>query len=111
MNRNRFGSLVYLGYEKAQFLFLLMSACFASSLPAGHAGQASSPDISASGSMMTGVEACPTKKELIQKTRTLQMPFIANNGQMDEQVRFYAKTFEQPAATTVNYFTGNDKSN
>ena len=35
----------------------------------------------------------PTKEALIQKTRTLQMPFIANNGQMDEQVRFYAKTF------------------
>ena len=35
----------------------------------------------------------PTKEALIQKTRTLQMPFIANNGQLDEQVRFYAKTF------------------
>ena len=35
----------------------------------------------------------PSKEEFIQKTQTLRMPFIANNGQMDEQVRFYAKTF------------------
>ncbi|MBF8277658.1 MAG: hypothetical protein HW390_2731, partial [Candidatus Brocadiaceae bacterium] len=93
MNRNRFGFLGYLGYEKALFLFLVMSICFASSLPMGNAGQASSPDISASGSMMTSGDVCPTKEELIQKTRTLQMPFIANNGQVDDQVRFYARTF------------------
>jgi hypothetical protein len=53
-----------------------MSACFASSIPAGQdtAGK-------------------PTKEELVKKTRTLQMPFIANNGQVDGQVAFYAKTF------------------
>jgi len=28
-----------------------------------------------------------------QKTKKLQIPFIANNGQVDEQVRFYANTF------------------
>src|SRR3990170_111494 len=33
------------------------------------------------------------KSELLQKTKKLQMPFIANNGQMDEKVKFYAKTF------------------
>jgi len=33
------------------------------------------------------------KAELAQKTQKLQMPFIANNGQVDEQVRFYANTF------------------
>ena len=33
------------------------------------------------------------KAEFAQKTQKLQMPFIANNGQVDEQVRFYAKTF------------------
>ncbi len=33
------------------------------------------------------------KAGFARKTRKLQMPFIANNGQMDEQVRFYAKTF------------------
>ena len=43
--------------------------------------------------VMTSGDACPTREELITKTKTLQMPFIANNGQMDEQVRFYAKTF------------------
>ncbi len=35
----------------------------------------------------------PSMEEFIQKTQTLRMPFIANNGQMDEQVRFHAKTF------------------
>ncbi|HLE87535.1 MAG TPA: hypothetical protein VI727_07700 [Candidatus Brocadiaceae bacterium] len=33
------------------------------------------------------------KSELLQKTKKLQMPFIANNGQMDEKVKFYANTF------------------
>src|SRR3989337_651186 len=35
----------------------------------------------------------PTSQEFKQKTANLQMPFIANNGQMDGQVKFYAKTF------------------
>src|SRR3989338_1611024 len=35
----------------------------------------------------------PTNQEFKQKTAKLQMPFIANNGQVDEQVKFYAKTF------------------
>ncbi|HJW85922.1 MAG TPA: hypothetical protein VJ440_04740 [Candidatus Brocadiaceae bacterium] len=65
-----------------------MSVCFASSLPAGKVGQASSPDI-----IMTSGDACPTREEIISKTRTLQMPFIANNGQVDGQVQFCAKTF------------------
>ena len=33
------------------------------------------------------------KASFAQKTRKLQMPFMANNGQVDEQVEFYAKTF------------------
>src|SRR3990167_1986315 len=33
------------------------------------------------------------KAEFAQKTKKLQMPFIANKGQVDEQVEFYAKTF------------------
>src|SRR3989339_1314878 len=33
------------------------------------------------------------KEEFTQKIRKLQMPFIANNGQVDERVEFYAKTF------------------
>ena len=33
------------------------------------------------------------KAAFIQKTQKLRIPFIANNGQVDEQVRFYAKTF------------------
>ena len=34
-----------------------------------------------------------SKAEVIQKTAKLQMPFIANNGQMDKKVKFYANTF------------------
>lgn len=33
------------------------------------------------------------KASFALKTRKLHMPFIANNGQMDVQVKFYAKTF------------------
>jgi len=33
------------------------------------------------------------KAEFARKTKKLQIPFIANNGQVDKQVRFYAKTF------------------
>lgn len=35
----------------------------------------------------------PSKTEVIQKTQKLQIPFIANEGQMDERVVFYANTF------------------
>ncbi|MBF8277623.1 MAG: hypothetical protein HW390_2696 [Candidatus Brocadiaceae bacterium] len=77
-----------LKYRKALFLVLLTLACFASSLHAGKGGQTSLPDI-----IKTRVDACPDKKEIFSKIRTLQMPFIANNGQMDDQVKFYAKTF------------------
>ncbi|MBF8275961.1 MAG: flu 2 [Candidatus Brocadiaceae bacterium] len=37
-------------------------------------------------------KSSPDKAAFMQKAQKLQMPFIANNGQMDEQVRFYAKT-------------------
>jgi hypothetical protein len=33
------------------------------------------------------------KAVFAQKTMKLHMPFIANNGQMDGRVKFYAKTF------------------
>ncbi len=35
----------------------------------------------------------PSKEEVIQRTKKLQMPFIANEGQTDEKVAFYANTF------------------
>jgi len=35
----------------------------------------------------------PSKEEVIQEIQGLQAPFIANNGQVDEGVCFYAKTF------------------
>jgi len=34
----------------------------------------------------------PSKSEVMQKTRKLQMPFIVNNGQIDEKVKYYAMT-------------------
>jgi len=33
------------------------------------------------------------KAEFAQKTKKLQIPFIANNGQVDKQVKYYANTF------------------
>ena len=35
----------------------------------------------------------PLKENITQKIQKLQAPFIANSGQMDERVRFYAQTF------------------
>ena len=63
-------------YGMVVFLIVLMSSCFSSSILAGQDSANK-----------------PAKDELVQKTRTLQMPFIANNGQVDKQVMFYAKTF------------------
>ena len=34
-----------------------------------------------------------SKLEIIQKTQKLQVPFIANRGQIDRNVKFYANTF------------------
>src|SRR3972149_2585236 len=35
----------------------------------------------------------PSKEDVAHKMRTIQIPFVANNGQVDKQVKFYAKTF------------------
>ncbi len=35
----------------------------------------------------------PSKADVMQRTKKLQMPFIANEGQTDERVMFYAHTF------------------
>lgn len=35
----------------------------------------------------------PSNKTVNQKIGKLQIPFIANEGQMDEKVKFYAYTF------------------
>ena len=50
-------------------------------------------DYHASGIVDRNTNPQPDKAAFAQKTRKLQMPFIANNGQVDEQVKFYAKTF------------------
>jgi len=41
----------------------------------------------------SGISPQLDKAAFAQKTQKLQMPFIANKGQVDEQVEFYAKTF------------------
>src|SRR3989304_481007 len=35
----------------------------------------------------------PSKEDVAHKMQTIQIPFVANNGQVDKQVKFYAKTF------------------
>jgi len=35
----------------------------------------------------------PPKEDVALKMQRIQIPFVANNGQVDEQVKFYAKTF------------------
>ncbi|OOP57823.1 MAG: hypothetical protein AYP45_01460, partial [Candidatus Brocadia carolinensis] len=35
----------------------------------------------------------PSKGEVMQKAQKLRMPFIANEGQADKRVAFYAQTF------------------
>ena len=35
----------------------------------------------------------PSKEDVAHKMQSIQMPFVANNGQVDKQVKFYAKTF------------------
>src|SRR3990172_2237440 len=50
-------------------------------------------DYHASGIVDRNTNPQVDKAAFAQKTRKLQMPFIANNGQVDEQVEFYAKTF------------------
>jgi len=35
----------------------------------------------------------PSKEDVAHKMRTIQIPFVANNGQVDAQVKYYAKTF------------------
>ena len=42
------------------------------------------------------------KQAIIQKAMKLQMPFIANEGQMDKEVSFYAKTFGGTVYVTQN---------
>ncbi|MFO0795293.1 MAG: hypothetical protein U0586_14680 [Candidatus Brocadiaceae bacterium] len=39
------------------------------------------------------VKIKPTMDEFSKKTQSLQLPFIANEGQADEQMKFYANTF------------------
>ena len=78
----------------------LLAAFLCKGLLAGSVGQPSPVDNmkfpysqEARNVVMTSGDACPTKEEVMQKTQTLQVPFIANNGQVDEKVSFYARTF------------------
>jgi len=38
-------------------------------------------------------QTLPSKSDVIEKTKRLHIPFIANEGQVDERVAFYARTF------------------
>jgi len=44
------------------------------------------------------------KSEIIQKTKKLQIPFIANNGQTDERVKFYSNTFGSGSNVGISKF-------
>ena len=35
----------------------------------------------------------PSKEDVAHKMQSIQIPFVANNGQVDDRVKFYAKTF------------------
>ena len=35
----------------------------------------------------------PSKEEVAHKMQSIQIPFVANNGQVDKQVKYYANTF------------------
>src|SRR3990167_7818689 len=35
----------------------------------------------------------PSKEDVAHKMQTIQIPFVANNGQVDKQVKYYANTF------------------
>ena len=35
----------------------------------------------------------PSKEAFVQKAQKIQMPFIANEGQADKRVKYYANTF------------------
>ena len=35
----------------------------------------------------------PSKEDIAHKMQSIQIPFVANNGQVDAQVKFYANTF------------------
>ena len=49
-----------------------------------------------------GNAGMPFKGNITQKVQKLQAPFIANNGQMDENVRYYAQTFRGMVFVTKN---------
>lgn len=87
-NRGRFG-VFWCG--EALFLVILaltisLSSTFAEDASIPIAGRKTND-------VMSNSDAYPAKTEIIRKTGTLQMPFIANNGQINEGVCFYAKTF------------------
>ena len=51
--------------------------------------------VSLTSRLLAGQDAAclPSKAEVMQKAQKLQMPFIANSGQTNEKVAFYAMTF------------------
>ena len=76
---------------------VLLAAFLCKNLLAGPVGQPSPVDnmiFPDSQGIRNGVMTSGDAREVFtSKTRTLQIPFIANHGQVDERVRFYARTF------------------
>ena len=80
--------------------FILIAAVLGICLFAGAARHvAAAPQIAAGAAHGTQsgseTQQSPTKAEFAQKTGKLRIPFIANNGQVDEQVKFYAKNTKE----------------
>ena len=44
----------------------------------------------------------PSKEDVAHKMQSIQIPFVANNGQVDAQVKFYANTFGGTVFVTKN---------
>ena len=75
---------------------LLLTVFSAKILPAEQEGAGKLPDKSQVSTPKL------EKEEFIQKTKKLQMPFIANEGQTDVKVAFYANTFGGTVFVTKN---------
>ena len=75
------------------FVFILLAALLARNLHAEvEVSRPSKTEVVQKSVVTTGGQV-QDKAEIIQKAQTLQVPFIANEGQTDERVRFYANTF------------------
>lgn len=73
------------------FIILLLAISLTKILVAGE--KDSGKTSSKSSNSQPLIQSDSKRVEIVRKTGNIQMPFIANNGQIDERVAFYAKTF------------------